>query len=68
MRRGGDSWELLSPLLLSDLTQGYLPAPFMLCLQFPEQESAEAPAAGPRQAAPAYAAPMHAPQVNRPVA
>ena len=66
--RGGNSWELLSPLLLSDLAQGYLPAPLMLRLQFPQQESAEAPAAAPSQAALADAAPVHAPQVYSPVA
>ena len=66
--RGRDSWMLLSPLLLSDLAQSYLPAPLMLRLQFPQQESAEAPAAGPSQAALADAATVHAPQVYRPIA
>ena len=65
--RGRDSWELLSPLLLSDLAQGYLPAPLMLRLQFPQQESAEAPAAGSSQAALADAATVHAPQVYSPI-
>ena len=40
----------------------------MLRLEFPEQESAEAPAAGPSQAALADAATVHAPQVYSPIA